>query len=282
MRFFKIKSYAKINLSLNVIKKLKNNYHNIESLITFISLSDEIFIRPIKLKKNKVFFYGTFSKGINRNNSILKTFKILKKFGLIKNKYFEIKVKKNIPQKSGMGGGSMNSASILGYLLKKKIINISKNKLYRICGLIGSDVILGLKRQNTILFKSNKVCRLKLKTNLFVLIVKQRLGCSTKDIYENVYNFSKSEYRKKDKNYFKIDNLIKSHNDLEYVAYKKYPKLKNLNSFLSKIPNVIFTRMTGSGSAIVTYFKSNKALRNGVKQFRSKYKNYWYITSKTI
>ena len=79
MRFFKIKSYAKINLSLNVIKKLKNNYHNIESLITFISLSDEIFIRPIKLKKNKVFFYGTFSKGINRNNSILKTFKILKK-----------------------------------------------------------------------------------------------------------------------------------------------------------------------------------------------------------
>ena len=48
MSYYKIKSYAKINLSLGVIKKLNSNYHKIESIVSFIDLHDEIFI-----KKNK-------------------------------------------------------------------------------------------------------------------------------------------------------------------------------------------------------------------------------------
>ena len=282
MEFFKITSYAKINLSLNVIKKLPNNYHKIESLVTFVNLSDEIYIRPIKSKKNKIFFYGNFSKGIRKINSISKTFKILNKFNLIKKKKFEVKIKKNIPQKSGMGGGSMNSASILNYLLKKKVIKVSTQKLFKICSLIGSDVILGLAKKNSILFSDKKVSRLKLKINLPVLIVKPRFGCSTKKIYNNVHKFTKSQYKKSKNEYFNIENLIKSGNDLERVTYKIYPGLRNLNIFLSKMNNVIFTRMTGSGSAIVAYFKSDRALKIAVKKFKSKYKNYWYITSKTI
>ena len=52
MKFIKIKSYAKINISLNVIKKLSSNFHKIESLITFINLHDLIFIKEIKNSKN--------------------------------------------------------------------------------------------------------------------------------------------------------------------------------------------------------------------------------------
>ena len=42
MPYKKLKSWAKVNLSINVLKRLKNNYHSIESLITFIQFSDEI------------------------------------------------------------------------------------------------------------------------------------------------------------------------------------------------------------------------------------------------
>ena len=45
MNFKKLKSWAKVNLSLKVIKRLSNNYHKIESLITFIQFSDEIKIK---------------------------------------------------------------------------------------------------------------------------------------------------------------------------------------------------------------------------------------------
>ena len=121
MRFKKLRSWAKINLSLNVIKRLPNNYHNIESLITFVQSFDEIKIKIIDKAKHKISFSGKFSKGIGKNNTIIELLNLLEKNKLIKNKKFEIKVTKNIPQKSGMGGGSMNAACILKYLMKKKL-----------------------------------------------------------------------------------------------------------------------------------------------------------------
>ena len=77
MSFNKLKSWAKINLSLHVIKRLPNNYHKIESLITFAQLSDEIKIKKINKKKHKIFFLGKFSKGIGKNNTIVKLLNIL-------------------------------------------------------------------------------------------------------------------------------------------------------------------------------------------------------------
>ena len=49
-----------------------------------------------------------------------------------------------------------------------------------------------------------------------------------------------------------------------------------------KFPNVIFTRMTGSGSTIVAYFKTKSACDIAYKDLKKRYKNYWCIVSKTI
>jgi len=48
------------------------------------------------------------------------------------------------------------------------------------------------------------------------------------------------------------------------------------------LPGVVFVRMTGTGSAVVAYFKSKKAAKNAAIIFKNKYKSYWYIVSKTI
>ena len=282
MNFEKVKSWAKINLSLNVIKRLSNKYHNIESLITFIKIYDEIKIKILNEREHKIYFTGKFSKGIPKNNTILKLLKLLEKKKIIKNKKFEIKIKKNIPQKSGMGGGSMNAASVLKHLIKKKIIKISNKKALEVANKVGSDVVLGLERKNSILFKNGEVGRLKNKINLHVLITKPNIDCSTKDIYANVKKYSKSLYNNKNKRFFKKSYLAESRNDLENVVFKKYPKIKSLKYFILNLPNILFARMTGSGSALVAYFKSKKAANNAAKVFKSKYKNYWYIVSKTI
>ena len=282
MIFEKVESWAKVNLSLNVIKRLSNNYHKVESLITFIEVYDEINIKISNERENEIYFMGKFSKGIPKNNTILKLLKLLEKKKIIKNKKFKIKIKKNIPQKSGMGGGSMNAASILKYLIKKKIITISNKQAIDIAYKVGSDVVLGLEKKNSILFNSGKVARLKNKINFHVLIVKPNINYFTKDIYPNVKQYSKSLYNNKNKRFFEKSYLAQSKNDLEEVVFKKYPKLKNLKYFISNLPNILFTRMTGSGSALVAYFKSEKAANNAAKVFKSKYKNYWYIVSKTI
>ena len=79
MSFEKINSLAKINLSLNVIKRLPSKYHKIESLISFVKVSDEIKIREINKKKHKVSFSGKFARGIGKNNTVSKLLKLLEK-----------------------------------------------------------------------------------------------------------------------------------------------------------------------------------------------------------
>ena len=281
MSFIKLKSWAKINLSLNLIKRLSNNYHSIESLITFVQIFDEIKIKTLNKKEHKISFSGKFSKGIGKRNTVYKLLKLLEKKKII-NKKFEINIKKNIPQKSGMGGGSMNAASIMSYLMKKRILNISNKKAKDLAYKVGSDVVLGLEKKNSILFKNKKIGRLNKKINFHVLIVMANEGCSTKYIFSKVKKYSKPLYFNINKRFFETNYLVQSNNDLENVVFKKYSKIKNLKYFLSSLPNIVFTRMTGSGSGLVAYFKSKKAANNAARIFRRKYKNYWYIVSKTI
>ena len=78
MRFKKIKSYAKINLELNVLGK-SSKLHKIESLVAFINVYDLILIKRINKKDHIVKFRGKFSKNIKSNNSVTKLLRILDK-----------------------------------------------------------------------------------------------------------------------------------------------------------------------------------------------------------
>ena len=81
---------------------------------------------------------------------------------------------------------------------------------------------------------------------------------------------------------FNLDFLKKMNNDLELIALNKYPKLNNLKKFLEKLSKVDFVRMTGSGSAIIAYFKSYKMCKEAEKKVKKQFRNYWCKTAKTI
>ena len=281
MRQTKIKSHAKLNLALNVVGK--NSYlHKIETLVAFVSLHDEISIKRIKTKKHIISFTGKFSKNIGKNNTISKLFKILEMKKLLKNKKFKIKVNKLIPNKAGLGGGSMNAASILKYLAKKKIIKTNKKELKTVSKLVGSDVILGLKSKNCIMNKKNEVKYFINYKKFHVLIIKPNFGCSTKEVYSNVEKFNTPKFDKPSKKMFNLDYLKNLSNSLEPIVFAKYNKLNVIKLFLENLSATKFVRMTGSGSAIVAYFQSKEKCDKAKKQFNKKFKNYWCISSKTI
>ena len=275
-----IKSYAKINLSLSVIKKLRSNLHNIESLIAFIDLYDKIYIKETFGKNHKIKFYGKFAKKIPRENTVFNLLKELDKKKLL-NKKYQINIYKKIPLESGMGGGSMNAASILKYLVDKKKININSKNLKSLTKKIGSDVILGMHNKS-IIFTKDKVIRLKKKINLYLVILKPNFGCSTKKIYSKIKKYSKSNLNRLKKKYGNLKYLKNLNNDLEKVAINLYPKLYIYKEYMLKLPMVSFVRMTGSGSSIIGYFTSKKASINASKILKKKFKNYLCISSKTI
>ncbi len=282
MVFHKIKSFAKINLALNITGK-KTKLHKIESIVSFIELHDLIFIKKIKSKKHKIIFYGKFSKKINKKNTVTNLFKVLAEKKFLMNKKFYVKIKKNIPQKSGLGGGSMNAASILSFLIKKKIIHLQKEyNLNNLTKLIGSDVILGMKPENSVLLSKGEIKRFPSSGKFHILLAKPNFGCSTKYIYSKVKLYNKPKFNPANKKMFKSNYLINLRNDLEKIAFFKYPRLKKIKLFLEKMPNTIFVRMSGSGSTIVAYYNSKKACHFAKNKFKIKFKSDWCITSKTI
>ena len=281
MNYIKLKSYAKINLSLNITGK-KTYLHKIESIIAFVDLYDLIMIKPINSKKNIIEFSGIFSKGIKKNNSVSKMLSILKSKKLLTNKNFKIKINKQIPNKAGLGGGSMNAANILGYFIKKKIIRTNKKEIETISRAVGSDVILGLNSSPCILTSNNRLKYFKKFQKLHVLIVKPNFGCSTKEIYSKVRKFQKPKINKPKRYMFNPNYLKNMNNSLEPIVFSKHSKLKSIKSFLEDSTNPVFVRMSGSGSALVAYFRSKERCENAKKIFYRKYKNYWYKVSKTI
>ena len=281
MSYDKIKSYAKINLALNITGKT-NSLHKIESIISFVSLHDEILIKRINSNKHIISFKGKFSKRIGKNNSISKLLDLLEKKKIIKGKKFHIKINKKIPIEAGLGGGSMNAASILKYFIQKKIIKISKKEIIIISNSIGSDVILGLRFINCVLTSKNKIRYFKSYKKIYTLIVKPNFGCSTKDIYSKVRKFDRSILNRPNLRMFDLNFLSKMQNSLEPIAFSKYPKLQAIKSYLEISSKAFFVRMTGSGSALIAYFKSKEKCENAKRQFNKKYKNYWCIVSKTI
>ena len=281
MSFDKIKSNAKINLSLNVTGKY-SKLHKIESIISFISLHDNIFIKSIKSKKHNIQFFGKFSKNITKNNTIIQLLKLLDKKKLLNNQKFFIKVEKCIPIQAGLGGGSMNAANILKYFIDKKIIYISNKDIRNICMSIGSDVFLGFKSSNLVLTSKNKVTNFFNVKKKHILIVKPVFGCSTKSVYSKVQLYNKPKLDNPKKNMFNFQYLKRLDNSLEPIVLSKFSNLRSAKNYLESLSKILFVRMTGSGSALVAYFKSKKACDIAMRQFKKVYKNYWCIVSKTI
>ena len=287
MKKFKIKSYCKINLTLKVLKKLNNGYHKINSLITFCDLHDEIVIRKLNGFNDKINFTGKFKKSIKkRSNTITKILNILRSKKILKNHYFEINIKKNIPHGSGLGGGSVNAAVLLNFLNFKMRLKLNKKSMYQIAKKVGFDTPIGLNRKNTFLLgKNNKIIRLNNKFNLNILIVYPNIVSSTKKIYLKNKKFSKyknlpsfNTIRKK-----KLVNFLKKeNNDLEEAVVKKYPKIKEVINYINSQRGCYFSRITGSGSAIIGIFRDANSAIYAKKLIKLKFPKYWSIVSKTI
>ena len=275
----RIKSFAKINLTLRVLKKLKNKMHDIETNAILVDLFDEIELK--KNKKDVIIFNGKFKSNVNiKKNTIADTLTLLRKLKIIKS-YYKITIKKNIPVYSGLGGGTSNSASIVKYFLKNKI----KEKLIRIFEQkIGSDFRLFLNNSS---FQKNLGKVLKSKNNFFshILIIFPNINCKTRNIYKMVKNFSPSSGKIYEKKYNKekfIENIKKDRNDLQKLVEKKYSKISILLRSIDKLKGCNFSRMTGSGSVCYGVYKSKKTAKFALTKLKRKYPKYWCVVTKTI
>jgi len=278
-----LKSFSKINLSLNINKKLKRNsrLHDIQSYFCLIDLYDQMNVKKIDGQRDIVKFNGKFAKDINKaNNTIIDSLKILRERNLISD-YYTVLVNKKIPVFAGMGGGTSNAACLIKHFTKNKI---DKTLLSTLEKKIGSDLKLFFYKQGFL--KNLKIVNdLYRKYKLYFLLVYPNLRCSTRDVYAKVRKYSsKSKYNfKKINNRSKfIQSLIYENNDLQSIVENRYPIIKRLISEIGQKKGCQFSRMTGSGSVCYGVFKSEKRAKAALNGIKLKYPNYWTRVAKTI
>jgi 4-diphosphocytidyl-2-C-methyl-D-erythritol kinase len=275
-----LKSFSKINLSLNINSKLKNGLHDIQSYYCLINLFDKIKIRKIDKKKDKVVFFGPFVKHIKKsNNSITNLLKLLRKLELISG-YYSVNVIKNIPVFSGLGGGTSNAASVLKFLLKGKV---SKKILEKVEKLIGSDLRLFFHKQGFL--QNLRTIKTIKKQKLFFLLSRQNIICSTKKIYSKVKKYSK----KKKFNFQKMNNkkgfinyILEQNNELQSIVEEEYPSIKILLKDINTEKGCHFSRMSGSGSVCYGLFNNESNAKKALNKIKTKHPKFWFSIAKTV
>lgn len=279
-------AFAKVNLTLRILSKLKYGYHRIQSFIIFLNLKDEIQLTESDLRYDKIIFKGKFSRGINKkSNTISKLLKILRAKGFLKNVFFKVIIEKNIPQGSGLGGGSSDAASVLNILKKKYYLKISKKKMIDVASQVGSDVPFCIDYFKKIINSSNKkFVKPRINLRFFLLLVYPNFKNSTRKIYKlnNLFSRPNSQLTEK---YLKnnLINILKNdQNDLQTIVENKNKKIKDLIYRLSIQKNCLFSRMSGSGSTCYGVFQNLRSAKRAKKMLKKYYPNYWSVVSKTM
>jgi 4-diphosphocytidyl-2-C-methyl-D-erythritol kinase len=285
-----LKAYGKINLYLKVIKKLKNKYHQIETLFCYFDIYDQILVSSSKTS-NQIIFIGKFSKGIsNTNNTILKLLNILKKYPKFNRHKFKIKIIKNLPQGSGLGGGSADASVLLNFFNKSLKLDLKRKTISLICNKIGSDVEPSLNTNFKMLYgSSNKIIELNKRPKLDLLLIYPNCFNSTKSIYLSNKIYSKrtnSEISILKKNILNLSFLFKflnyKGNDLEQTAFKKNKIILKVLTSLKKLKGCKLARMTGTGSACFAIFENKSQLAEAIVVLKKHYKSYWIRKAKII
>ena len=257
---------AKLNLFLKIIEKRSDKYHNIRSGITFINLFDVIKIR--KSIEMKIFYHGHYKpkSGFYSDCIIQKTLNFLNLDPSFK---FEIKIKKNIPVQAGLGSASTNAAGLIQGLVKMGLIKFQKISVY---ASLGADIPSFLFAKDCLVRGKGNIISEQHFPKYYFLLVKPVINFSTKEMYKKISMLNFQNVNREN------DNQINEHdtgNDFEEILQSNYKAVQEILDFLNNLNEVIFSRMTGSGSCCYAAFKTKKLANDAEANFQSAYPKLW-------
>lgn len=268
-----LKSYGKINLGLDVLRRREDGYHEVRMIMQTVGLYDVLTMKKLKEDEIKMTCNLSFLPTDERNL-------VYKAVKLIKDKYqikdgVEINLNKRIPVAAGMAGGSSNCAAALKGMNKLFNLNLSIDELCEIGVHLGADVpycIWG----GTALSEGigEKLSRVDAMPECYILIAKPGISVSTAFVYQNLDLSGLSKHpdingmleclKKKDLKGI-CDRL---ENVLETVTVKEYPIIQHVKAHLMK-QGAMGALMSGSGPTIFAIFDDKKTADNALESLRS-------------
>ena len=275
MKNLHLKSFAKINISLNITKKRDDGFHEIDSVMLPISMHDSLVISRLKSAPDNYVTVDDFSIGSFTYN--LATFSIEKLHSIYHfNDKFRILIHKVIPIQAGLGGGSSNAACTMKAVNSMLKLGATDEELIEISKSLGCDIPFFIKCKPARVQGVGEILNpINVKNNYYVLIVKPEAGCSTKEIYA----LSDSMELKT----CNLDNIVKAleegddelleanmYNALQEPTIKVVPQIQTIINEL-KENGLRIVQVTGSGSAVFALNTDKALLVRILKKLENKY-----------
>ncbi|MGD9580252.1 MAG: 4-(cytidine 5'-diphospho)-2-C-methyl-D-erythritol kinase [Vampirovibrionia bacterium] len=265
MPAIKLKTPAKINLLLSILKRRLDNFHEVETIYQTINLFDIVTVEYIESDETNI--------KISSNDSTLPldssnlAYKAAEKFlnATSKKAFIKINLTKNIPKEAGLAGGSSNAACVLNALNKINFYPLEESIIKRLALSLGADVSFFLKGGAAIGKGIGDILEPIKPADLDIVLLKPKnISVSTPEAY-NLYD--ELSIKPTPKRMFDIvnsmaDNNVESissnlFNSLEYAVFKVKPELKAYKDKLIEL-GCYSSLMTGSGSAVFGIAKDSE------------------------
>ena len=268
---FEVKAYGKINLSLEVIGKRPDSYHNIDTLMTRIDVFDKLSFE--KTSTNDIIILSENKDlPLDESNLIYKAWSIMKKF-TDENPGIKVCLEKNIPIAAGLAGGTSDGVATIKALNQLWDLNFSNDQLKHLAQPLGADSSFffydGLVRAQGL---GDKITELDPIKSIPILIVNIGKPVSSAEVYKQIKSYSQGRvsYLVENINDYKIFKTS-LYNSMEEVTFSIYPELKEIKSSLLNL-GADFSLMSGSGPSIFAGFANEEKRDQAYELIKNTYK----------
>ncbi|HEY1310406.1 MAG TPA: 4-(cytidine 5'-diphospho)-2-C-methyl-D-erythritol kinase [Pseudolabrys sp.] len=269
---------AKINLTLRVLGRRADGYHELESLVAFAGLADTLTLHPGGEPTFAVAGPFAGSCGPVAENLVLKASVALRErvAGLQAGRFV---LEKNIPVAAGLGGGSADAAAALRLLARLNEIAFDDPRLMAAARATGADVPVCLDPRARIMRGIGDQLSGPLDLpQLAALLVNPGIALSTRDVFAK---FTARQVGQKpigdvpDKPDATIDFLSRYGNDLTPAAIACAPVIGDVIERLQAAPGTRLVRMSGSGATCFALFASAAEAAAAARRLQSERQDWW-------
>lgn len=180
-----IKAPAKINLTLDVLHKRPDGYHEVEMIMTTVDLADRLELESLNKNEIRIISHNRFVPDDSRNLAYQAAKLLKERYGIKKG--VSIQIDKIIPVAAGLAGGSSDAAAALKGLNRLWNLGLSLDELAEIGAEIGSDVSFCVYGGTALATgRGEKIEHLPAPPNCWVVLAKPTIGVSTGEVYKNL------------------------------------------------------------------------------------------------
>ncbi len=274
---------AKINLTLHVVRRRDDGYHDLESLVAFAGVADVLTLEPTMPLDLAISGPSATDAGNRDDNLVLRaTRRLAERVPGLRTGGFSLL--KRLPVGAGIGGGSADAAAALRLLARLNGLAPDDARLYEAARLTGADVPVCLHPRSRMMSGTgDRLGSLLPPRALYAVLAHPGVHVATPEVFRSM-GFALGETRdlgehprvddERDGVRF-VDRLKLGRNDMEAAALSLAPEIGDALDTLSQTEACRLVRMSGSGSTCFALYDDRQAARRAAALVRGARPTWW-------